>query len=84
MEVLAPLKPLFPDYLAKYAFSEKKFQTIAVPLEISDLMIYTFISLKQLGDPKHRPKRKIFSKVEEFLGSGELFQLNSTYNVVIQ
>ena len=65
-------------------FWKKKFQTKVVPIEISDLVIYTFISLKQLGDPKSRPKREIFSKVEEFSGGCELFQLNSTYNVVIQ
>jgi len=60
MEVLAPLEPLFPDYLAKYAFLEKKFQTKVVPLEISDLVIYTIISPKELGEPKSRSKREIF------------------------
>ena len=66
MNVLAPLESLFPDYLAKNAFLEKYFYTKVVPLEISDLVIYTFISLKQLSDLKSRPEREIFSDVEEF------------------
>jgi len=73
MEVLAPPEPLFPDYLAKCAFLEKKFQTKAVPLEISDRVIYTFISLKQLGDPKVGLNVKSSQKLKSFRGAVNYF-----------